>query len=135
MARISKTAGLSKRYTNHCIKATVATGLKKAGVDLLSIMSVTGHRNVKSLDSYIEGPTDQDRRQLSANLQNLGSETSNKQLTPVNVFDSVDDGIHTVALQSSQISNISKNPISDIKILNGANITGGTFTFNVVNKD
>ncbi|VDH92650.1 Hypothetical predicted protein [Mytilus galloprovincialis] len=110
MARISKTAGLLKRYTNHCIKATVATGLKKAGVDLLSIMNVTGHRNIKSLDSYIEGPTDQDRRQLSANLQDLGrvykSETSNKQLTPVNVFDSADDGSHTVALQSSQISNI-----------------------------
>ncbi|VDI18352.1 Hypothetical predicted protein [Mytilus galloprovincialis] len=64
MARISKTAGLSKRYTNHYIKATVAIGLKKAGVDLLSIMSVTGHRNVKSLDSYIEGSTYQDHRQL-----------------------------------------------------------------------
>ena len=53
MFRISKNANMSRRYTNHCITATVATVLKREGVDLLSIMSVTGHRNVKSLDSYI----------------------------------------------------------------------------------
>jgi hypothetical protein len=42
--------------------ATVATGSKGSGVDDLSIMSVTGHRNVKSLESYIAGPTEYRRR-------------------------------------------------------------------------
>ncbi|CAC5398334.1 unnamed protein product [Mytilus coruscus] len=44
MSRISEEAGLSIRYTNHCLRATVATGLKKSGVDDRAIMSVTGHR-------------------------------------------------------------------------------------------
>ncbi|CAC5370547.1 KCTD1_15 [Mytilus coruscus] len=76
MARISSAAGLSKRHTNHCIEATVATGLKQRGVDLLSILSITGHRNVKSLDSYIEGPSDSDCRKIRSVLQNLGQDNT-----------------------------------------------------------
>jgi site-specific recombinase XerD len=45
MGHLLTSAGLSKRYTDHCIRATVATGLKHKGIDLLSIKSVTGHRN------------------------------------------------------------------------------------------
>ena len=30
---IYSTTGLSVQYTNHCIRATVATGLKRCGVD------------------------------------------------------------------------------------------------------
>lgn len=56
MGHLSTSGGLFKRYANHCIRATVATGLKHKGIDLLSIMSVTGHRNVKFLDSYIQAP-------------------------------------------------------------------------------
>jgi site-specific recombinase XerD len=66
---MSKSANLSKSYTNHCTRATVATDLNRQGVDLLKIMSVTGHRNVKSLESYINEPTDNERRTLSAALQ------------------------------------------------------------------
>ncbi|CAG2215768.1 unnamed protein product [Mytilus edulis] len=76
MSRISDEAGLSIRYTNHCLRATVATGLKRAGVDDRAIMSVTGHRNVKSLDSYIEGPTDKQRRELSNTLQGVATANS-----------------------------------------------------------
>ena len=76
MSRISYEAGLSIRYTNHCLRATVATGLKRAGVDDRAIMSVTGHRNVKSLDSYIEGPTDKQRRELSNTLQGVATANS-----------------------------------------------------------
>ena len=42
MPRMSKSANLSKSYTNHSIRATVATVLNRQGVDLLKIMSVTG---------------------------------------------------------------------------------------------
>ena len=69
MTRMSKSANLSKSYTNHCIRATVATVLNGQGVDLLKIMSVTGHCNVKSLENYINEPTDNERRTLSAALQ------------------------------------------------------------------
>ncbi|CAC5417042.1 unnamed protein product [Mytilus coruscus] len=80
MSRISEEAGLSIRYTNHCLRATVATGLKRAGVDDRAIMSVTGHRNVKSLDSYIEGPTDKQCRELSNTLQRVATANSDSAL-------------------------------------------------------
>ena len=64
MGRISSDANLSKMYTNHCIRATIATGLKRKGLYLLSIMSVTGHRNAKSLDSYIQAPDERCRTWL-----------------------------------------------------------------------
>lgn len=69
MSTLSNEAGLSVRYTNHCIRAPASTGLKRSGVDDLSIMSVTGHRNVKTLESYIGGPTEQQRSELSHTLQ------------------------------------------------------------------
>ncbi|CAC5410592.1 KCTD1_15 [Mytilus coruscus] len=66
MQRISNEAGLSYRYTNHCIKGT---GLNRAGVDDLTIISVTDHRNIKSLESYVARPSDAQRRALSSTLQ------------------------------------------------------------------
>lgn len=42
---------------------SLATGLKRCGVDL-RIMPVKGHRNVKSLEIYIDGPTEQQRMDL-----------------------------------------------------------------------
>lgn len=46
-------------------RSAVATGLNRCGVDDLSIMPVTGQRNIKSLqESYIDGPTEQQRMDL-----------------------------------------------------------------------
>jgi hypothetical protein len=87
---MSKSANLSKSYTNHCTRATVATDLNRQGVDLLKIMSVTGHRNVKSLESYmyINEPTDNERRTLSAALQcgTIPSSSKINVLTAKSVF-------------------------------------------------
>ena len=68
MPRLSAEAGLSKRYTNHCIRAMVATNLCDAGVSNIGIMSVTGHRNVQSLNTYIK-PSDSERRAISSILR------------------------------------------------------------------
>ena len=38
MPRLSAEAGLSKRYTNHCIRAMVASTLSDAGVSNLGII-------------------------------------------------------------------------------------------------
>jgi hypothetical protein len=141
MTKISLQAGLSRRYTNHCIKATVATGLKHAGIDVLSIMSVTGHRNVKSLDSYIEGPSDQQRRSLSATLQsfadaeissydnyihptcNVVSESESILPLPTTVrpvASSSSQEMHMIPGEHCQIANVnttvSRNPLSDMNL-------------------
>ena len=63
MPRLSAEAGLSRRYTNYCIRAMVASTLCDAGVSNMGIMSVTGHRNVQFLNSYIK-PSDSERRTI-----------------------------------------------------------------------
>lgn len=69
MSKISEAAGLSQRYTNHCVRGTTATILGHAGLPSLAIMSVTGHRNESSLRSYINSTSVAQKRQMSTLLQ------------------------------------------------------------------
>lgn len=73
MSNISKAAGLSLTYTNHCVRATTATVLAHSGVSSLGIMSVTGHRNEKSIQSYVNAPSVSQRRQYSETLQRVAT--------------------------------------------------------------
>ena len=57
MKEISKTAGLSKVYTNHCLGATAITLLSEAKVPNSKIMAISGHRSEASLASYNNRPT------------------------------------------------------------------------------
>ena len=52
MKTISKSAGLSKEYTNHCIRSTTITLLNHCGFESRHIATVSGHRNTASLSSY-----------------------------------------------------------------------------------
>ena len=52
MSSLSDVVGLSKRYTNHSIRATGATILSRGGFNAAQIMSVTGHKSVSSLSVY-----------------------------------------------------------------------------------
>ena len=54
MKVISEKAGLSVIYTNHCLRATLITKLHHAGVSAQGIMSISGHRNEKSVKSYVD---------------------------------------------------------------------------------
>jgi len=53
LKRMSEEAGLSKRYTNHCLRATASKSLSDAGNERSDICVVTGHASVSSLDPYI----------------------------------------------------------------------------------
>ena len=75
MPRLSVEAGLSKRYTNHCIRTMVATDFSDAGVSNILIMSVTGRRNVQSLNTYIK-PSDSERRAISSILTRANREST-----------------------------------------------------------
>ena len=52
MSDLSKLVGLSKVYTNHCIRVTGATQLSRAKFSSHQIMAVTGHKSVNSLAMY-----------------------------------------------------------------------------------
>lgn len=70
---ISKAAGLSLTYTNHCVRATTAIVLAHSGVSSLEIMSVTGHRDEKSIQSYVNAPSVSHGRQYSETLQRVAT--------------------------------------------------------------
>ena len=76
MPNISVSAGLSKRYTNHSLRATSVHVLDKEQFASRHIMSVTGHQPEKSLKTYT-GYTDQ-------NIKKRMSDTFSESLNPLN---------------------------------------------------
>ena len=65
MKQISMKAGLSSEYTNHCIRATTSTVLAHANIDHNDIITITGHKNPKSLLPYIKRCSNEKRREMS----------------------------------------------------------------------
>ena len=64
--RISKEAGLGRRYTNHRVRASTITTLKHAGAGSSDIISVTGHKREESLSHYnCNGPSDKRKFEMS----------------------------------------------------------------------
>ena len=57
MKEISLGAGLSKTYTNHCVRATAITLWSDSSVPARHIMSISGHANEQSLVSYNSRPS------------------------------------------------------------------------------
>ncbi|CAG2184722.1 unnamed protein product [Mytilus edulis] len=68
MVDISKSAGLSQIYTNHCVRATTVTVLAQSGVPKTDIMKITGHKSEASLESYYQDSSEKQKRQYSAIL-------------------------------------------------------------------
>ena len=52
MSKISEKAGLSRKYTNHSLRATAVNILDKAQFTSRHIMAVTGHKAKSSLKIY-----------------------------------------------------------------------------------
>ncbi|XP_076107936.1 uncharacterized protein KIAA1958-like isoform X3 [Mytilus galloprovincialis] len=52
MKNLSKSAKLSREYTNHCIRSTCITLLDYSGFQSRHIKTISGHRNEASLSSY-----------------------------------------------------------------------------------
>ena len=65
MKNLSQKAGLSKVYTNHCVRASTVATLYRAGVDTQQICSLTKHRNESTLCHYINSASDKQKQQAS----------------------------------------------------------------------
>ena len=75
MKSISSAAGLSRMYTNHCVRATSITLWYNAGLTNWHIMSISGHRNEQSLQHYNCRPSTSQLKRCSDVLsQALGDE-------------------------------------------------------------
>ena len=70
MKRISKEAGLSQSYTNHCIRATVITNLDDAGFEARHIKAVSGHKSDETIKNYAVRCPENKKREMSDALSN-----------------------------------------------------------------
>lgn len=75
MKVLSYNAGLSKIYTNHCIRATVVDVMQEHEFKNREIMFTTGHKNESSLNSYSTKLAPKKKREISQCLsKQLGEE-------------------------------------------------------------
>ena len=68
MKDISVAASLSCIYTNHCVRGTTASDMKRSGYTLQDMAFVTKHKNLESLKFYLEQPTLEDKENVSKDL-------------------------------------------------------------------
>lgn len=70
MKSLSLAAGLSKTYTNHCIRATVVTVMDDNNCPTRHIQATTGHKSEASIKSYAKKISAKKRREICELLQN-----------------------------------------------------------------
>ena len=86
MREISVGAGLSKTYTNHCVRATAITIWSNAEVPARHIMSISGHVNEQSIGSYNQRPSVQQLKKCSSILSEALVESSAPESTASSTF-------------------------------------------------
>ncbi|XP_062603853.1 uncharacterized protein LOC134265645 [Saccostrea cucullata] len=119
MKSISADAGLSKSYTNHCVRATTITLLSHAGVEAREIMRISGHRNEQSIKSYNTDSSEDHKRLYSSILH--GASMKRDALSPLNLpvqqqissatslATSSSTTVHAVGLSQNNTLNIQQN--------------------------
>ena len=82
MPHLSCAAKLSRRYTNHCVRATTITTLHRKGVPANMICHITQHNDERSLSHYVDQPTTSQKRSYSRILgESIRGEPSLQQHT------------------------------------------------------
>ena len=66
---MSEAAGLTGKHTNHSVRRTMISTLRKENVEPLDIIALAGQINMKSLDSYSSTSTEQ-QKSISLKLSN-----------------------------------------------------------------
>lgn len=81
---ISKRANLSRVYTNHQIRKTTATGMKKEGANTKRIADQLKQKNLQALQNYLDTPTLEEKQENADMLFNYSHNRTplNKQPPP-----------------------------------------------------
>ena len=82
MSDISTKANLSKNNTNHGIRKTTVTAMKRSGFSLQQIANVTKHKNLESLKHYISAPIHEEKETYVNALHKYGTKRNARPLAP-----------------------------------------------------
>ena len=86
MKSMSDATGLSGKHTNHSVRRTMISTLRKENVELLNIIALAGQRNLKSLDSY-SGTSTKQQKDMSLKLScYVGGEERHKSVAKSQVL-------------------------------------------------
>nr|XP_022306586.1 uncharacterized protein LOC111112973 [Crassostrea virginica] len=73
LGEICTAAGVQKKYTPHCLRATAITYLNDSGFEARHIMFMSNHKNESSLRSYNRSVSSNQKKSLSKTLSSMAS--------------------------------------------------------------
>ena len=86
MKDLSRSANLSRVYTNHSVRATAITLWSNAGMSNRHIMAISGHRNEQTLQSYNRQPSSRQLQQCNDVLQRALNPSASVQENPAMIM-------------------------------------------------
>ena len=107
MSVISTAAGLSQKYTNHCLRATSVTVLDSSHFPGRHIMTISGHKSETSLKHYSHRTNEETKRSMSTAL--------NKSLGLDDVR-SVEQNVSALSHVSSPLADVGNLQVTDLEI-------------------
>lgn len=123
MSKISKVACLSRRYTNHCIRATSISALDRAGLEARHVMRISGHKSESSIRSYSKRLCESKQRDISDTLARSMKPASIPTVEPNQPVQTVTSG--SVAIDDLDILNevfSDDNLFLEVETLNRQNL-------------
>jgi hypothetical protein len=113
MVNISTSAKLSKRYTNHCIRATSVSALDRAGFEARHIIRATGHKSETSIKSYSRRLTESTQREMSDALSSalsakpvVNTDVQSEQNLSFNGTELTTDDLNRIFSENNEFSEI-----------------------------
>lgn len=102
-------AGLSKRYTNHCVRSTVCGILDRGKFGARKIMRWSGHKSENSIKSYAHTTSNEEKKEMADFLNNTAMGKENKPPSENKPFTATSKG-EPLAATPKQIVAIPEQP-------------------------
>ena len=149
MKKMAQHAKLSGHLTNHSVRKTMVEQLMDARVDPVSIIQLSGHKNVESVKNYstasmrtqkamsnvLQGQSTNKPYQITfpneeVQVPTLSIPNHSATLVPTSA-QSAQISPHSVTHSASMVSNVHCQPTSTLQMFSGANFHGSVY-FNMV---
>ena len=119
MKVISEKAGLSRKYTNHCLRVTAISVLCQNGIDDSDIWSVSRHKTTDGIRPYCTGLPDKQRYRMSSMLHDHGHNGDNDMMVAIAERRAQPDspvtstaGLHLSCPASTSQTNVTSSPVA-----------------------